>query len=76
MAGIDLNAQFELIPARAYDASKKLKAASQRSTDQLRSDAQGARDRATAAADRFQEKAPAAGDKASSRLHDIKAKCN
>ncbi|MGB8506713.1 hypothetical protein [Mycobacterium sp.] len=56
MAGIDLSARFELISQRAKDASEQLKAAGQRSRDQLRSDAARAREQATAAADRFNDK--------------------
>jgi hypothetical protein len=60
MADTDLSAQFEKISDNAKIATDKLKAASQKTHDQLETDAAHARDTASAAADQFKDTADAA----------------
>jgi len=74
MAGVDLTARFERIQERAKVASDQLRAARQRSADELRTLAGSARNRATAAADTPQETGAAGAGKVSSHWQDIRAK--
>ena len=60
MADTDLSARFEKISDSAKTATDKVKAAGQRSKEQLETDVASARDKATAAADQFKDKAAAA----------------
>jgi hypothetical protein len=74
MANTDLSTEFEKISERAKTATNNLRAASQRTRDQLAVDAAGARDRATAAAHQFKDNAADAGDKVSSQWQEIRGK--
>lgn len=74
MAGVDLSARFEQIPERAKAASDEVRAASQRSQQELRTAATSARNRATAAADRPQDTGAAGAGKVSPHWQDIRAK--
>jgi hypothetical protein len=73
MADTDLSAQFEKISDDAKIATDKLKAASQKTRDQLETDAVHARDKASAAADQFKDTVDAAGAGASSQWREIRA---
>jgi hypothetical protein len=73
MAGIDLSARFEQIPERAKDASDQVRAAGQRSQDELRTAASSARNRATAA-DKLQDAGAAGAAAVSPHWQDIREK--
>ena len=72
MVGVDLSARFEQICERAKVASDEMRAASQRSQDQLRVAAGSARNRATGEALGPPDNAVAG--KVSPHWHDIRAK--
>ena len=73
MAGVDLSARFEQIQERARAASDQVRAAGQRSADELRTVASSARNRA-AAADKLQDTGAAGAAKVSQHWQDIRAK--
>ena len=62
MADGDLSTQFEKVSDKAKAAADALKAANERTRDQLKSDVASARDRADAATDRLKDKADDARD--------------
>src|SRR5208283_2998238 len=72
MAGADLSTQFEKISDKAKTANDKIKAASQRTRDQLEADVASAPVKASAAADHFSEDADAAHKKESSHRQEIR----
>ena len=74
MADGDLNTQFEKISDKAKAAADKLKAANERTRDQLESDVATARESADAAADRLKAKADDAKDTASSHWQQLRGK--
>jgi hypothetical protein len=74
MSDADLKAQFEKISDSAKTATDKVKAAGERTRDQLEADVAAAGARATAAADRIKDKADAARDDASSEWQEIRDK--
>ena len=74
MSDADLKAQFEKISDTARTATDKVKAAGQRTRDQLEADVDSAHERATAAADRMKDKADAARENASSEWQEIREK--
>ena len=74
MSDADLKAQFEKISDTARTATDKVKAAGQRTRDQLEADVDSAHERATAAADRMKDKADAARDDASYEWQEIREK--
>jgi lysozyme family protein len=74
MSDIDLKGQFEKISDTAKTATDKVKAAGERTRDQLEADVATARDRATAAVDRMKDKADTARDNASSEWQEFRDK--
>ena len=74
MADGDLSTQFEKISDKAKAAADKLKAANERTRDQLESDVASARESADAAADRLKAKADDARDTASSHWQQLRGK--
>ena len=72
MADGDLSTQFEKISDKAKAAGGSLKAANERTREQLATDVDNARDRAAAAADHVKEKADAARDTASSHWQELR----
>jgi hypothetical protein len=69
-----LSTQFEKISDKAKSVADKLKAANERTRDQLESDVADARQGAEAAADRLRAKADDAGDAASSHRQQLRGK--
>ncbi|MDT5344222.1 MAG: hypothetical protein QOE52_3406, partial [Mycobacterium sp.] len=74
MANTDLSTQFEKISDHAKAATQHLRAAGERTKDQLAADAASARERATAAADQLKENADDSRAKASSHWQEIRGK--
>src|SRR6185312_16462664 len=74
MSDTDLKAQFGKISDTAKAATDKVKAAGERTRDQLEADVAAARDRIDAAADRMHGKADAVRDNASSEWQEIRDK--
>jgi hypothetical protein len=74
MSDADLKAQFEKISDTATTATDKVKAAGQRTREQLEADVDSAHERATAAADRMKDKADGARDNASSEWQEMREK--
>ena len=74
MANTDLSTQFEKISDRAKTATNNLRAASQRSRNQLAVDAASAHDKATAAANQLKDNADGARNKVSSQWQEIRDK--
>ena len=72
MTGADLSTQFEKISDKAKTANDKIKAANQRTRDQLEADVASARDKASAAAEHFPQDADAAHKKESSHRREIR----
>jgi hypothetical protein len=70
----DVNAHFEKISDKAKTATDHLKAAGQKTRDQLEGDVKSARDKATAKADQLKDKTDAARDKASSQWQEVRDK--
>ena len=70
----DLSAEFEKISDRAKDATDHLRAASQRTKDQLAVDAARARNKATAAANQLKGEAVGARNTASSHWQEMRGK--
>ena len=74
MSDADLKAQFEKISDTARTATDKVKAAGERTREQLEADVDSAHERATAAADRMKDKADGARDNASSEWQEMREK--
>jgi len=74
VANTDLSAQFEKISDQAKTATNNLRAASQRSRNQLAVDAASARDKATAAANQLKGNAVDTRNKVSSQWQEIRDK--
>jgi hypothetical protein len=74
VANTDLSTEFEKISDRAKTATNNLRAASQRTRDQLAVDAVSARNRATAAADQLKDNVSGAHDQVSSQWQEIRGK--
>jgi hypothetical protein len=74
MSDTDLKAQFGRISDTAKAATDKVKAAGERTRDQLEVDVAAARDKIAAAAHRMNRKADAARDNASSEWQEIRDK--
>jgi hypothetical protein len=74
MANTDPSTQFEKISDHAKVATQHLRAAGQRTKDQLAADTASARERATAAANQLKEKADDSRDKASAHWQEIRGK--
>jgi len=74
VANTDLSTEFEKISERAKAATSNLRAASQRTRDQLAADAASARNRATVAADQLKDNVSGAHDKVSSQWQEIRGK--
>jgi hypothetical protein len=72
MADDDLSAQFERISDKARSAADTLRAAGQRSKDQLEKDVASAQERAVAATDHLKAKADDARDTASSHWQQVR----
>ena len=74
MANTDLSSQFEKISDHAKAATQHLRAAGQRTKDQLAGDAASARERATAAPNQLKENADDSRTKGSSHWQEIRGK--
>jgi len=70
----DVNPHFEKISDKAKTAADHLKAAGQKTRDQLEGEVKSARDKATAKADQLKDKTDAARDKASSQWQEVRDK--
>jgi hypothetical protein len=74
MTQADVSTRFEKISDNAKAATNHLKAAGQKTKDQLESEIASARDRATAKADQIKGKTDVARDEASSQWHELRDK--